>query len=222
MLHLPKTTNSQAAKMFQALAKPYTALAEIFKEGVANEESSARLIAEAQTGHKWWSEDFNAGLVHQVIAAYRRFSVKHLEKTYAALTIADITRRTSPNPNDYAETGRFVIQLISYGQLNATISRSSESPESWVVRFPTSPAEGPQARSEDQQYDELVKQTQRVRALMEHVREADRKLGLSKEYIQEAKKMKKGKNGEGNGEDGNAFPGPGDAFDHDEDMMGDL
>ena len=163
-------------------------------------------------------KDFNSGLVRQVIAAFRQFSVLQLEKTYAALTIAEVTRRTSPDPNDYAGTGQYVVHLICSGSLNASLSEPSEDPASWIVRF-SDPTTGPLARSEEQQYESLAKQTRKVQTLMDHIREADRKLSLSKDYIAEAKKAKKiGPGGEAEA----AWAMHNEGFDQDEDMMGDL
>lgn len=143
-----------------------------------------------------------------------------LEKTFAALTIADIARKTSPRPNDYAETGQYVVCLISAGELNATISEPSEDPASWIVRFLVS-ASGPLARSEEQQYDALVKETRKVKILIDHIRETDRKLSLSKDYISDAKKKKKEKIVE-DGQEGGPWITHDTPFDHDEDMMADL
>ena len=58
---------------------------------------------------------------------------------------------------------------------------------------------------------------------MEHIREADRKLGLNKDYIAEAKKAKKARqNGHEGGGDENAWMVHNDAYEHDEDMMADM
>lgn len=53
---MPKTTHSQAAKIYHALAKPYDALAEIFQEGIINETYATKLIAEANAGDQIWVE----------------------------------------------------------------------------------------------------------------------------------------------------------------------
>ena len=136
------------------------------------------------------------------------------------MTIAHITRKTSPDPNDYAGTGRYVVSLISAGELNATISEPSDDPKSWIIRFSDSTG-GPLARSEEQQHEALVKQTRKAEDLVCHIRELDRKVSLSKDYIGDAKKRKKEHNGEG-AEAGVTWPSHGEGFDHDEDMMGDL
>ncbi|KAL9104707.1 MAG: hypothetical protein Q9163_000385 [Psora crenata] len=220
-LSLPKTVNSLAVKTYQNLSKPYIALANIFVEDIENEEGAANVVAEVRAGQQIFMEECNLGLVRQVINAYRQFSVQRLEKTCAALTISEVSRRTSENPNDHTETGRYVIGLISSGLLNAAISQSSEDPATWVLRFCTARGEGLHVRSEEQQYDELVRQAERIRALQSHVKEADRKYGLSKEYIQEVKRLTKAKDGVAGNEDGSPWYAPGYEFDHDEDMMAD-
>lgn len=165
-------------------------------------------------------KDCNSGLVRQIIEAYRKFSVKRLNQTFAALTIANVARKTSPQPNDYAETGQYIVSLISARELNATISKPSDDPASWIVRFADS-SSGPLARSEEQEYNALVKQTHKVKSLIDHIRETDRKLSLSKEYVNEVKRKKKDKANEGP-EEGGPWITHDTGFDHDEDMMADL
>lgn len=167
-------------------------------------------------------QDFNHGLVLQVINAFRQFSVLQLGKTFAALTVADIARRTSPDPNDYAGTGDYVIHLISIGVLSATISQPSNDPATWILRFSDSTS-GPLSHTEEQQHQHLEKQTLKIKSLMEHVREADRKLSLKKDYIAEAKKAKRARqNGLEGGREENAYMAHTDIYEHDEDMMADL
>ncbi|KAG8532483.1 uncharacterized protein KY384_002360 [Bacidia gigantensis] len=192
LVPLPKTANVQTVRMCQNLSKPHTGLAEVFKYGIDKEEPATKLIAEAQEGNKFWQEECNLGLVRQVLDAYRQFSVQRLGKTFAALPIPEISKRTSWDPNDHVETGQYIIKLISAGQLNATISEPSEDPSTWVLRFFSSSNEGPKARSGEQQFDDLQRQVAKVQTLMSHVRETDRKFGLSKEYISEQKRLKKG------------------------------
>ena len=135
------------------------------------------------------------------------------------MTIAEITRRTSADADDFAGTGDYVINLISSNKLNATISQPSEDPATWIVRF-YDPASGPLARSEEQQYEALAKQTRKVKVLADHIREVDRKLSLSKEYIQDAKK-RKSHDDNGGGDDGYPFGHDTGFIGADEDVMGD-
>lgn len=57
--------------------------------------------------------------------------------------------------------------------------------------------------------------------LSDHVREADRRLGLSKEYLDWARRVQKSKDAGGNVEPG-GFATMGDDYMGDEDMMSDL
>ena len=106
--------------------------------------------------------------------------------------------------------------MISSGQLNATLDQTAQDPQSWVLRFESSPT-GPHARSEHENSEELVRQAARIAKLADHVRETDRKLSLSKEYINWMKQSKNDTERPANGE---AMPMPGHPFD-DEDIMGD-
>ena len=145
-----------------------------------------------------------------------------LGNTFAALTVADVARRTSPDPNDYAETGEYVIHLISTGVLNATISQPSNDPASWILRFSDSTS-GPLSHTEEQQHQHLEKQTRKIKLLMEHIHEVDRKLSLNKDYIAEAKKAKKARlNVVESGVDETSWATQNDVYEHDEDIMADV
>lgn len=54
-LELPKTLSQQARKQYSAICKAYDGLAEVFKDGILNDESDQRLIAEATAGEAWWA-----------------------------------------------------------------------------------------------------------------------------------------------------------------------
>lgn len=217
---MPKNVNSQALKAYQTIGLAYTALADVFKKGIRDDESSSRLIAEARYGHACWKDDFNEGLVKQVIHAYQRFSVLHLEQTYAALTVAEVTRRTSPDANNYTDTANYLSHLIAIGQLNASISQPSEDVMTWVVRFGKLAVAGPHTDFEEEKYENLKSQAARITTLMNDVREFDRQIGFSKEYILDAKKAKKLKDsGQGDEDSMPAFSPHQDLFNQDEDMM---
>lgn len=53
---MPRTTNPQATKLYRSLTKAYTALAEIFKDGVSKEISAQRLLLEIEAGQNLWQE----------------------------------------------------------------------------------------------------------------------------------------------------------------------
>ena len=116
--------------------------------------------------------------------------------------------------------GRFITNLIAQRRLNASLSKPGEDPNGWLLRFHELAEDGPLSLSEKEAHDELTRQMAKVQSLMQHIKEADRKFGLSKEYIAESKLRARAKeNGEIGGEQWSAPPET--AFDHDEDVMGD-
>ncbi|KAL8998174.1 MAG: hypothetical protein Q9169_002728 [Polycauliona sp. 2 TL-2023] len=175
---LPKTTSSQVVKNVRTVGKPYEALALIFQYGIANEHDVRRLNAEVHVGHQRWSSDHNVNLVLQVLDAYRQFTIAKLELTYVALPLSEVGQRTSPNPNDHAETAQYITGMIHSGQLNATVEERGNDQGSWVLRFTTSTS-----RSEQYRHEELKRQVAKTAKVAEHVRETDRKLSLNKDYI---------------------------------------
>lgn len=53
---MPKTTSPQSAKMYHTLAKVYDSFADIFKDGIANDESSDKLSKEASHARRAFEE----------------------------------------------------------------------------------------------------------------------------------------------------------------------
>lgn len=154
----------------------------------------------------------------QVLDAYRQFSIAGLGSTYIALPLPIVTQRTSPDSKNHAETAQYIAMMIKNGLLNATLDQRSQDPQSWILRFAASSSTGPQARSEQEQYEELIEQASRIAKLADHVREADRKLSLSKEYLNSMKQSKNDPNTPANM--GGDPMMPGHSFDE-EDIMGD-
>ncbi|KAL6712835.1 hypothetical protein ACLMJK_009547 [Lecanora helva] len=215
---MPKTTPSQAVKQYRSLSPSYVYLAEVFENGLKEADASRELVEIAGINSQCFRMDHNYGLVRQVIDAHRYFGTLQLGKVYYGMDIANINRRTSPFPDDYAETGRYVSHLIASRKLNALILRHSENPAEWNVRF-FECLVGPLASSEEDQFNELKARNVTAMKWRDHVLKFDRKLGLHKDYIGDAKKKKKEKVEAKEGDE----PLLGrDGFDHDEDMMADL
>lgn len=157
-----------------------------------------------------------------MLDALRRFSIQKLENTYLAVSIPEVGARTSPNPTDHAETEAYVVSLISAGHLNATLSQSGDSAKPSILRFSGTSTTDQRSQSEAIQHAELVKQTQKIMKLAEHVQATDKRLSLSKEFIEWAKKAKKTKEAGGDTAEGNPTDMTGDDYGVDEDMMADL
>ncbi|KAL8628559.1 hypothetical protein Q9189_005744 [Teloschistes chrysophthalmus] len=180
---LPKTTSSQVAKVVRVIGKPYEALGDVFKDGLDKELDVGRLNAEIQAGNS----DLNLSIVFRVVDAYRQFSIVKLGSTYSALPLPEISKRTSPTPDDHAETAQYITTMIMIGRLNATLEKRSNDVQSWVVRFAST---GTQSLSEQEQHAELTRQAAKTAELAKHIRSTERKLLLSKEYAESIKRSR--------------------------------
>ena len=124
----------------------------------------------------------------------------------------NIAEWINQDPNRALE---LVQQLISTGALNAKMDMTGEP----VLRFYTTRAKGPLAKSEGMLCAELVAQTERTNLLAEYARLADRKIMFTKDYIDAVrKKAQAAEASEAGGGFGNhpGFPGAfrtGDAMD---------
>ncbi|KAF1984461.1 hypothetical protein K402DRAFT_336666 [Aulographum hederae CBS 113979] len=221
----PSTTNSTALKHLQNAAKPYTALASIFKSG-----DRARLFAEIDVGQSVWTNDGNWGLVDQLARHLDRFHILNLQKCYSALPLSFVAHGLNRSSSD---TKRFIEMLISTNQLNAeTQMPPNTSASEPVLRlYPETRISGPLARTELQQLEALKAQTGRTEKIAGFVRAANLRASVTKEYLQFEAKAKKdeasGRGGPSNMAD--VLPGGGppmDGFGHavdddDEDLMAD-
>lgn len=159
-------------------SKHYEALADIFTNG-----NHARLLAEIDLGAQYWDEDGNLGLVNQLPVHLNRFFVAKLSRTYTALPISNISTWLNISPT---ETASYLQSLITGGHLNAGISKAPQAAtdQSPILRFFAAEAEAPTIKAEAAALDELKRQTLRTNLLAEYVRDADRRLAISKEYLQ--------------------------------------
>lgn len=87
-----------------------------------------------------------------------------------------------------------------------------------VLRFYLDPRQGPLGKSEKEQQEALLVQTQRTNMLAEQVKDADYRMTLTKEYIDNQKRVNKRQGSNGDAMD-TAWD---DGLDAEEDIMGDL
>ena len=207
----PKTANTGAMKNIRAIAKAYDCLADAFKS-----QDADRFRAEVAEGQSLWSLDCNAGLVLQLFDSFRKYAVIRLGKTFTALSIAEVAKRTSADPSDVNETAAYVTSLISLGELNAELT-ASQVRQMPILRFLPSAS---MTKSEAQLQQDLAAQTSTLRNILKHISDHDHRLEVSKDYIGFLQKLKKQKDAAAKGGSG---IGPEAQFDDiDEDMMGDI
>jgi COP9 signalosome complex subunit 3 len=111
-----------------------------------------------------------------------------LSRTYSAIPVSNISGQLGGSVEeliDYLET------LIQNGHLNAQLERTKNANLGVVLRFFLDPTQGPLAKTEKQQQQALLEQTNRTNVLAEQVKSADYRLGLTKEYVEHVKRQSK-------------------------------
>lgn len=220
---VPSTVSASTLRAISPLVRAYDALAETFRN-----RDLARFRAEAEAGREEWEEDGNAGVVKQVEEGLRRVRVRDLQRTFAALRVGQMVRLLG---KEEAETVALVKAMIEEGSLDAVVSEGSGGDGSGealnghgaaVVRFSSAkPNAGVQSGPADQAAA-LEEQAQRIQTLSAAVREADRKLALSREYVDWRRRTQKQSAGAEAENMDTSLDVPGAFADEDEDMMGDL
>jgi hypothetical protein len=125
-----------------------------------------------------------------VLDAFHRFNIRHLEDTYRTLSVHDISQRdfmalditsgyepSLPLQADEAATEQYILAMIARGELNATLSHPSNS--SAIVHFNHSTSRA----SEVEQQQKVERQIERTMAVTQQIKNLDRKMALSKEYV---------------------------------------
>ncbi|KAK0299967.1 hypothetical protein LTS00_001737 [Friedmanniomyces endolithicus] len=176
---LPRTHDNAVMKGVRDVSKTYDALAESFMK-----RNLSKYRAEMDVGTQIWHEDGNLRLVKEAESALLRFRVIDLQKTFAALPIGRVAAHVGYPPET---TLQWVMEMIRQRHLRASLTPNGNGyAGDAVLRFHHSttssiaPADG-----------DLAAQTQRIEALVAHVRDADRRLQLTKEYVEYTKRQKR-------------------------------
>lgn len=187
----PKLVNKGMAKILQTYAKAYEIFADIYETG-----DSELLMKENPDASVIFEADGNAGLAIQCLASFRKFKIAALRDTYATLSmslllqkgekfITDKTLGRKHQPLEQ-EMEQIILSMISSGELNATLSQSTDG--SSIVRFvePSSPTQETEAAN----LAELVAQIADTQALTDLAKATSRRMGLEKEFINQSNKQR--------------------------------
>lgn len=210
---VPRVASQTAIRHIRAIAKPYECVAEVFK---AN--NIERLRAEIEVGNAIWQDDGNYGLMVEVFQSFRKFAILKLGKTFAALPISEVARRTSPDAANVDETKAYLEAAIATGDVNA-VTTTSDAGSNEMLRFLSAPTT---QKSEAQMEAVLASQTGELKVLLSHVQDTEYRIGISREYIDYLKKLKKMKEDEKKNELATNGARTVTAEDVDEDMMEEL
>ncbi|KAK3114768.1 hypothetical protein LTR53_006585 [Teratosphaeriaceae sp. CCFEE 6253] len=171
----PRTNDAGAMRAIRAVAKPYDALAESFEK-----REWTKYMAEMDVGAAVWHEDGNLRLVREAGDALLRYRVIDLQKTYAALPLSRVATHMGFTPE---QTLGLVTEMIRARHLMASLTpAASGEAQDAVLRFHTT--------SSREDHD-LEAQTKRIEDLISFVRDADRRLQLTKEYSEYVKRTKR-------------------------------
>ncbi|KAF2739397.1 hypothetical protein EJ04DRAFT_484181 [Polyplosphaeria fusca] len=180
----PRTANGPAMKLIKTASKAYDAVADAFQQ-LGN---FAKLKSQVLAGKDIWAEDGNTGLVNELIEQQERFYISRLSRTYSAIPVSNIASNLEQALDEVTVK---LEKLISDGHLNACIERTDKASEVVILRFFLDPTQGPLAKTEVEQQQALMQQTQRTNALAEQVKSADYRLSLSKEFVDHVKRQNK-------------------------------
>jgi COP9 signalosome complex subunit 3 len=153
--------------------------------------------------------------VNEVLDSQLRSSISRLSRTFSAIPVSNIATNMGGSPE---EVMQYLETLIKDGHLNAHLEQSDKPNVGSVLRFFLNPSEGPLAKSEKQQQQALVEQTSRTNALAQQVKDADYRLTLTKEYLENLKRVNKKQSAGGEAMD-TAWD---DGMDAEEDIMDDM
>lgn len=139
----------------------------------------------------------------------------NLENVFTAVSIKEVARRTSPDPNDLLETRKFIGDLISSGQLKAILTTSGADV---ILRF--LPSQSTNTSESDLQH-ELDVQKSELADILRHTHGDDYRLEITKDYIEYLRKLKKQSDVDGQSP-GSKGGTSGELFEYEEEMMNDL
>ncbi|KAJ4366578.1 hypothetical protein N0V95_000245 [Ascochyta clinopodiicola] len=182
--NVPRSANAAAIKQVRSASKAYEAVAEAYTQLSNMSKLKAQINAGAQT----WAEDGNTGLVKAVLDSQMRAYVLRLSRTFSAMPVSNIARNVGGSTEEITQ---YLSTLIKDGYLNARLEQTDKPETGTVLRFFLDPTQGPLAKSEKQQQAALFAQTQRTNALADHVRDADYRLTLTKEFVENLKRVQK-------------------------------
>ncbi|KAF2853966.1 hypothetical protein T440DRAFT_295268 [Plenodomus tracheiphilus IPT5] len=208
---IPRTANSQAIKQVKGASRAYEALAEAYEQ-LGN---LPKLKAQIKTGEEIWAEDGNTGLVAELLNSQMKTYVSRLSRTFSAIPVLNIANNVGASADEIAQ---YLDKLIKDGHLNARLEETDKSNAGIVLRFFLDPAQGPLAKTETQQQQALFEQTLRTNLLAEQVKDADYRLNLTKEFLDNLRRTNK-RQGQGGDTMDTTWD---DSVDAEEDIMTDL
>jgi COP9 signalosome complex subunit 3 len=114
-----------------------------------------------------------------------------MQETYSAVPLSTVSNWLKVNVD---ALHAFIEEMVAEGALNADIDLNGDEP---VLRFYSNQSKGPLAKTEKQYHEELLAQTKKTNAMADYVKMSDRRLTLSKEYIDALRRRMRNKDENG-------------------------
>ncbi|RDI81442.1 hypothetical protein Vi05172_g8644 [Venturia inaequalis] len=214
-MEAPKTISGSVLRSLKTCSKTYEAVVEAFAT-----RTLAKLQSEIAAASHEFSADGNAGLVQQLLQYLPRFQLLAFQKTYSALPLSMVANWLGQTPDN---AHAFIEAVIAEGGLNAIIELRDGPNQEPVLRFFPDRASGPLAKSEKEYNAELINQASRTNAMVDFVKIADRRLVLTKDYVEGLRKRLRNKDedvGSMSMMDGGEPSWDTSGYQDDEDLMG--
>ena len=213
---IPAGFRGNALRYAKVLAKPYECVVEAFRSRKLDV-----LQAEIQEGMDVWAFDANTGLVLELVAALSKFEVARLGKTFAAVSIEEVSRILAAVQPNTQKVLDFVQSLIQRGELEAEVVPSQHGGLGIIRFLPSSAAQ----KSEAQVTRELAIKSAQLQMLLKRVTDYDHQLEVSRDYLDWLQKAKKARDADKKASQLGSAPQPTSyppaPVDMDEDMMED-
>ncbi|KAK6434465.1 hypothetical protein LTR95_009354 [Oleoguttula sp. CCFEE 5521] len=172
----PRTMDQSTIKALRSMSKAYEALTDSFER-----RDSAKFYAEMDAGQQIWAENGNYRLVAEAGQTLMQYRVSDLQKTYAALPVSRVAYHLGLASEDTLST---LDNMIRTSSLDATLTPGATAAEA-VLRF------NMKSSGRTQNNVDVETQTKRIEELIAAVRDADKRLELTKEHIDITKRNKR-------------------------------
>jgi COP9 signalosome complex subunit 3 len=183
----PAYTSTAAKKAYNVLARPYTALAELFVT-----TNAAQLMSDAAKSQQFWAGDGNTTLIAEVLSAYQKWQIIILQDVYSKISIADIRLLTQS-----AETGTtlasdeeveaLIVDMIEWDMLRGVLEKPEDGKPAYLTFLPDE-----DKFSEADFAQKLADSARRIKALGTIFKATNERLATSKDYVRHlAREQKK-------------------------------
>ncbi|KAK7205859.1 hypothetical protein BZA70DRAFT_289044 [Myxozyma melibiosi] len=164
----PKAVSEYVANICRTLAQPYNFLGQAFETGDA--EIASMVWGQVKS---YFKNDGNEALAMEAASAVRKHKIRKLRKTFITVPLSYVVELDHDITGAGPDTRSLILEMIENGELSASLS--ADDPE--ILRFTDTPLT-------DGNLDALLLTLEKVRKLNSQLAQADRKVGMSRQFLQ--------------------------------------